>query len=130
MTGMLRLALLFSLTIIAYDAATAAIAKVVGVSYNSFLVLALVLFFFMGLYCGRIMRSWAALLPVVVAAICDATLGWYLAALIGPGYVPGWTMRILIALAIETAAQATALGAAGLWVGLRVAGARRASGSG
>ena len=122
---MVRLALLFAVVIIAYDALSAAIAKVVGVSYNSFLVLALVLFFFMGLFAGRKVRSWAGILPVAVAAVADATVGWYSAALIGPGYVPGWTMRDLVTLAIESFVLATAIGAVGVWVGLGVAGVRR-----
>ena len=122
---MLRLAVLFAVIIVAYDAVTAAIARAVGVSYNSFLVLALVLFFVMGVYAGRVVRSWAALLSVAIAAIADATIGWYIAAWIGPGYVPGWTMRILISLAIQSALLATVLGAAGVWAGLGVAGARR-----
>ena len=122
---MVRLAIFFSVVIITYDALSAAIAKLVGVSYNSFLVLALLLFVFMGLLAGRKIRSWAGILPVVVAAVSDATIGWYIAALIGPGYVPGWTMRDLVTLAIESAALATAIGAVGVWVGLRVAGVRR-----
>lgn len=122
---MLRLALLFSVIIVAYDAGTAAIAKAVGVSYNSFLVLALVLIFFMGIYAGRVVGSWAALLAVVVVAVADATIGWYVAAWIGPGYVPGWTTRVLISLAIQSVVVATAIGAVGVWIGLGVAGARR-----
>jgi hypothetical protein len=123
--AMLRLTLLFAVVIIAYDAASAAIAKAVGVSYNSFLVLALVLFFLMGVYAGRVARSWAGAFPVLIAAIADATIGWYVAALIGPGYVPGWTMRDLITLAVESAVAAAAIGAAGVWIGLSVAGVRR-----
>lgn len=122
---MVRIALFFSVVIVAYDALTAVIAKVVGISYNSFLVLALVLFFFMGLFAGRKARSWAGLLPVATAAAADAIIGWYLAALIGPGYVPGWTMRDLVTLAIESGVVATIIGAVGVWVGLGVAGARR-----
>jgi len=122
---MLPLALLFSIVIVAYDAVSAAIALAVGVSYNSFLVPALVLFFFMGVLAGRKARSWAGILPVAVAAVVDATAGWYLAALIGPGYVPGWTMRELITLAIESAALSAAVGAVGIWVGVGVAGRRR-----
>jgi hypothetical protein len=122
---MLRLALFFSVVIVAYDALSAAIAKVVGISYNSFLVLALVLFFFMGVVAGRKAASWGGIIPVAIAAAVDATIGWYVAAFIGPGYVPGWTTRILVTLAIESAALATAIGCAGVWIGVGVAGARR-----
>ena len=122
---MLRLSLLFSLVIVAYDALSAAIAKAVGISYNSFLVLALVLFFFMGVVAGRKAASWAGIIPILIAAVVDATIGWYAAACIGPGYVPGWTIRVLVTLAVESAALATAIGTAGVWIGLAVAGARR-----
>jgi len=121
----LPLAILFSIAIVAYDALSAGIALAVGISYNSFLVLALVLFFFMGVLAGRKARSWAGILPVIVGAIADATVGWYVAALIGPGYVPGWTMRDLITLAAESVALSTAIGALGVWIGLGVAGRRR-----
>ncbi len=121
---MLALALLFSVIIVTYDALTAAIAKVVGVSYNSFLVLALVLFFFMGILAGRKAGSWAAIIPVAIAAAADATVGWYIAAWIGPGYVPGWTMRTLVTLAVQSAVVATAIACVGVWIGLGVARSR------
>jgi hypothetical protein len=117
-----RLAFLFAATLIAYDALTAIVAKWLTISYNSFLVPALVILFFMGVYAGRKARSWAGILPVAIAALADATLGWYVAALIGPGFVPGWTPRELIVMASESAALSVAVGCAGVAVGLRVAG--------
>jgi hypothetical protein len=121
----LRVAVLFSLIIVAYDALAATIAKALIISYNSFLVPALVLFFFMGIYAGRKSGSWSGTLVIVIVAAVDATLGWYVAALIGPGYVPGWTMRQLIVLGFESAVVSTAIGAVGVWIGLAVAGVRR-----
>ncbi len=121
---MLRLALIFSIVLIAYDALAALIARSVTISYDSFVVLALVLIFFMGIYAGRVKR-WGGIAVVAVAAAVEATLGWYVASLIGPGYVPGWTMRALIVMAIESALLSTAIGLAGVWIGLRVAGVRR-----
>ena len=123
---MLRSALWFSAILLAYDALSALVAKALTISYNSFLVPALTMLFFMGVYAGRKAGSWAGVVPVIVAAVVDATAGWYLAALIGPGYVPGWTARELLAMGIESAVLSTAVGCAGVWVGLRVAGARRA----
>ncbi|MBV8067539.1 MAG: hypothetical protein JO113_06155 [Candidatus Eremiobacteraeota bacterium] len=122
---MLRSGLVFSIIIVLYDVVAAAIARSVGVAYNSFLVLALVLFFFMGVYAGRTRRSWSGIVAVAIAAVADATLGWYVAAMIGPGYVPGWTMRGLIVMAVESAVLSIVIGAAGVWVGLSVAGRRR-----
>lgn len=115
---MLPLALFFSAILLAYDALTAAIAKVVGISYDSFLVLAWVLFFFMGVLAGR-KFGWYGLIAVVVAAVFEATIGWYVAAAIGPGYVPGWTMRTLALLAFERALLSSAIAAAGVFIGRR-----------
>ncbi|MBV8281284.1 MAG: hypothetical protein JO347_04385 [Candidatus Eremiobacteraeota bacterium] len=121
---MLRTGILFSIVIVVYDAIAAIIARSVGVAYNSFLVLALVLFLFMGVYAGRRRGSWSAIVAVAIAAAADATLGWYVAAIVGPGYVPGWTVRGLIVMAVESVVLATAIGAAGVCVGLAVAGRR------
>ena len=108
-----------------YDVVTAAIAKSVSVSYDSFLVPAWVLFFFMGVVAGRTLRSWNGILAVGIAAVVAATAGWYLAALIGPGYVPGWTLQTLALMAAESMLLSTALGGVGVWIGLAVPGARR-----
>jgi len=122
---MLRLGLLFALVLVAYDALAAALAKWIGISYDSFVVLAVVLIFFMGIYAGRVRRSWDAIVPIVFASAIETTVGWYVAAAIGPGYVPGWTMRDLIVSAAESAILFAAVGAVGVAIGLRVAGARR-----
>ena len=118
---MLRTALLFALLLVAYDALTAAIAKALTISYNSFLVLALVIVFFMGVYAGRRGRSWVGAIPIAIAAVAQSTAGWYVAALIGPGYVPGWTMRDLVVMAVESALLASVIGWAGVWIGIKVA---------
>jgi hypothetical protein len=115
---MLPLAIFFTAILIAYDASTAAIARAIGVSYDSFLVLAWVLFFIMGVLAGR-KFGWPGLIVVAVAAVLDATLGWYIAAAIGPGYVPGWTMRMLVVLAFERALLSSAIAAAGVFIGRR-----------
>jgi hypothetical protein len=90
----LRLAVVFSAIMAMYDVSTALIAKSVSVSYDSFLVPSWVLFFFMGILAGRTLRSWSGILPVAVAATVAATIGWYFAALIGPGYVPVGRRRL------------------------------------
>jgi hypothetical protein len=122
---MLRTALIFSTLFVAYDALAAILAKWIVISYDSFVVLPVVAAFFMGIYAGRKKRSWGGIAPIAIAAAVEVTAGWYVAALIGPGYVPGWTMRDLIVSATESALLMTAVGAAGVWVGLGVSGARR-----
>ncbi len=60
------------------------------------------------------------MVAIVIAVAIEATLGWYVAALIGPGYVPGWTVPVLILMGVEAAALALVIGAIGVAVGLRV----------
>jgi hypothetical protein len=115
---MLPLAIFFTAIIIAYDALTATIARAVGVSYDSFLVIAWVLFFVMGVLAGR-KFGWPGLIVVALAAALDATLGWYIAAAIGPGYVPGWTVRMLVVLALERGLLSIAIAATGVFIGRR-----------
>jgi len=81
---------------------------------------ALVVLFFMGIYSGRVARSWNGMIAIFIAVAVEATLGWYVAALIGPGYVPGWTVPVLILMGVEAAALALAIGAIGVAIGLRV----------
>ncbi len=121
---MIRLALLFAATLIVCDAISALIARAVGISYDTFIVPALVILFFMGIYSGRVARSWNGMIVVFIAVAIEATLGWYVAALIGPGYVPGWTVPVLVVMGLEAAALALIIGAIGVAVGLRVSGAR------
>lgn len=115
---MLPFALFFTAILIAYDALTAALAKAIGISYDSFLVVAWVLFFVMGVLAGR-KFGWPGIAAVIVVAALEVTVGWYVAAAIGPGYVPGWTMRTLITLALERALVSTAIGTAGVFIGRR-----------
>jgi hypothetical protein len=116
---MLRLALQFSAILIAFDAVAALVAKAVSVSYDSFVVLTVVLVFFMGIYAGRRRGLRGGILAIAIVACVEATIGWYVAALIGPGYVPGWTMRLLIVMAAETALLEAVLGTIGVWIGQR-----------
>lgn len=117
---MIRLGLLFAAILIVCDAISALIARAVGISYDTFIVPALVILFFMGIYSGRVARSWSGMVAVFIAVAFEATLGWYIAALIGPGYVPGWTVPALILMGVGAAALALALGAIGVAIGLRV----------
>jgi|HubBroStandDraft_4_1064222.scaffolds.fasta_scaffold00006_14 hypothetical protein len=117
------MALLFSVVLVLYDAVAALIARSLTISYDSFLVLSLVLIFFMGIYAGRKRRG-RGVVAIAIAAAIEATAGWYVAALIGPGYVPGWTMKVLIVMAVEGWLLSTAIGFVGVGIGLRVAGPR------
>lgn len=117
---MIRLGLLFGAILIVCDAISALIARAVVISYDTFIVPALVILFFMGIYSGRVARSWNGTIAIFIAVAIEATLGWYLAALIGPGYVPGWTVPVLILMGVGAAALALIVGAIGVAVGVRV----------
>ncbi|MGA8576488.1 MAG: hypothetical protein WB609_12500 [Candidatus Cybelea sp.] len=121
---MLRLALVFSVILVLYDGVAALIARSLTISYDSFLVLSLVLIFFMGVYAGRKRRE-RGILAIAIAAAIETTAGWYVAALIGPGYVVGWTVRALIVMAVEAWLLSAGVGFVGVGIGLRVAGPRR-----
>ena len=117
---MIRLAVLFSAIVVAYDALAAAIAKGLVISYGSFVVPEAVLFVFMGIYAGRKMGGWNGFAPVLIAAIANGTLGWYVAALIGPGAMPpGQISTAAFQLASYILVPAV-FGAAGVATGIRV----------
>jgi hypothetical protein len=120
----IRLGLAFAAILIVCDVISAAIARAVGISYDTFIVPALVILFFMGVYSGRVARAWSGLTAVVIAVAIETTLGWYVASLIGPGYVPGWTVPALIVMGAQAAMLAIVVGAIGVAVGVRVSGAR------
>jgi hypothetical protein len=119
---MLRLALIFALIMLLFDAVTATISKIASINYGNFALLAIVVYVFLGIYGGRTLRSWRALISVAVAAIVEATLGWYVAALIGPGLPPvAATQLEMVFTGVVSVIVATLFGAMGVAVGLRAA---------
>lgn len=118
---MLRLAVPFSIVAVLYDALAALLAKAIGISYDSFVVPAVVLFVFMGVYAGRKSGDWSGFVPVLVAALVHATLGWYVAALVGPGRLPQWTTAEAAYVLVGGAFAPLIFGAAGVAAGIRAA---------
>ncbi|HTX58169.1 MAG TPA: hypothetical protein VMH02_00735 [Verrucomicrobiae bacterium] len=117
---MFRLALLFSVVAVAYDALAAGIARALSISYDTFAILAFVLFFLMGLLAGRKAHAWTGVLPVAIAALVEATAGWYVAAAIGPGSVPGATREWIVYAGLAGAAYLIVAGAAGVAIAKRI----------
>jgi hypothetical protein len=75
----------------------------------------------MGLLAGRVMQSWLALVPIVIAALLEAFGGGYLAALIGPGgRGPGVSDASFYGLAALGVLLNIVLGSAGIAVGVPV----------
>jgi hypothetical protein len=116
----IRLGLFYGAVLVICDAIAALLARAVGISYDTFVIPALVIVFFMGIYAGRLARSWSGMLPVAIAIAVETTLGWYVASWIGPGYVPGWTLPALIVMGVEATIIVAVIGATGVAIGLRV----------
>ena len=62
----------------------AAVEHFQSIGAKPFIVPAMVILFFMGLYSRRVARSWSGMVAVFLAVAFEATLGWYIAALICP----------------------------------------------
>jgi len=121
----LRLCIAFAAIILAYDVVAATAARLLWVTYESLLLPAAVLLLAMGLFAGRTVKSWRALSAIVVAAVAQSTLGWYVAALISTSFVVTWSFTSFLFTAFVSAIVSIVIGAIGIWVGLGVAGARR-----
>jgi hypothetical protein len=81
----------------------------------------LVIYVGFGIYAGQRLRWWRALAAILLAAVIDSTLGWYVAALIGPARLLGVNSTTEI---VGTALLATLLdvvfGGIGVGIGARV----------
>ncbi len=118
---MLRQALLFGLILVAFDAAAAAIARAAAFNYGHFALLGIVIYVGFGIYAGQRLRLGRALLAIAIAAAIDASLGAYVAALIGPGRpAPGTPASAIVGLAAITGILSASFGAVGVVVGTRV----------
>ena len=120
---MLRLALLFSVTIVVFDTIVSAIARAVGVSYGSFLLVGLVLYVLFGIVAGQRLRRPRAFVVILIVVVIDATLGTLAAASVG-SWVKGSTARDLIVAISLTSVLSLCVGAVGVAFGAR---ARRAA---
>lgn len=80
---MLRLAVAFSVAILAFDLIVSLIARTFSITYAQFFLLALVLFVGFGLYAGNRLAWARALIAVGIAAVVDMTLGTLVAAVTG-----------------------------------------------
>jgi hypothetical protein len=117
---MLRLALLFALIIVAFDAATALVARAFAINYGNFALLALVLYACFGIYAGQRLRWPRALLAIAIAVVVDAIVGTYVASLLGAWVAQGPYGRDLAGSTLLTALLNLVVGAAGVGVGTRV----------
>jgi len=118
---MLRLALLFSAIAIAFDAVAACLARSFAINYGQFQILAVVLFAAYGVAAGQRLRWPRALVAVAIAVIVDATIGSFVASLIGAWISANQTGREAIGSTIIAALLCFVVAALGVAVGARVA---------
>ncbi len=89
MTGrpILRSASLCIAVVLGQDVLSAALSAYTGVAYADFIPLELFIYVAIGFYLARRLAMASAISIVVTTALIDATIGWGLSAVIGPGRV-------------------------------------------
>ena len=121
---MVRLCIVFAGVILLYDAIAGAASRLLWVTYEALLLPGAILLIAMGVYAGRTMKSWRAMVPIVTAALMQSTLGCYIGARISTSFLVAQTTYSLVFTIVVSAILGTAIGAAGVWIGLGVAGTR------
>ena len=115
---MLRLALIFALIAVAFDAAAALISRAAAFNYGQFAVLAVVVYAAFGIYAGQRLRWWRALVAIALAALVDATVGSAVASLLGAWVLQPWRGAVT-STALDTLLNLV-VAAGGVAVGQRV----------
>jgi hypothetical protein len=112
---------LFAVILVAFAAIAAIIAKAAAINYGDFTLLGLFIYVAFGIFAGQRLRWWRALIALIVAALVDVSLGWYLAALIGPGRPLGSSGAVeIVGTALLAALLDVVFAAIGVAIGARV----------
>jgi len=108
--------------VLIFDTVAAAIAKGGG-AYRWFGILEILLYLAIGFMGARATGTWRGGLGVVmIAAVAEVTLGWYLSSLVGPGTVPAGTSFATIAsVGLIAIVWNGIIGLAGALIGARFA---------
>lgn len=118
---MLRLALLFSVTILAFDAVAALVARTLQFNYGQFAILAVVLFAGFGILAGRMLPVGRGIVAILIAAAVDAIVGSLIASAILPGRpVPAAGTSEVFGIAVLAVVPEAVAGIAGAFVGSRI----------
>lgn len=119
---MFRLATIYAISAVAYDLIAALIARAFSINFGNFAIFCIILFIGAGIYAGRTLPPRRAVVAIVIAAIAEATLGWYVAAIIGPARpTSNVSWSSIVFLAIVGIAIDTAAGLLGVMFGARAA---------
>ncbi len=114
------LAILAVAAVLAFDAVAAFASKTGGAGHRWFGILEIVLYLGIGFVSGRMLGSWRSALGVVaIAALAEATLGWYVSAAIGPGRLLAPSLGLLIVAASFSVVWNGCIGLIGAVVGCR-----------
>ncbi|HEY8320281.1 MAG TPA: hypothetical protein VIG46_00625 [Candidatus Baltobacteraceae bacterium] len=109
--------------VLIFDTVAAAIAKGGGGAYRWFGILEIVLYLAIGFMGARATGTWRGGLGVVViAAVAEVTLGWYVSSLVGPGAVPaGTSLATIASVGLIAIVWNGIIGLAGALIGARFA---------
>ncbi len=109
--------------VLAFDTIAALISKGGGLEYRWFGILEILLYVAIGFFGARATGTWRGGLGVVViAAIAETTLGWYIAALVGTGALPANTaLPIIVSAALFAILWNGVCGLVGALIGARFA---------
>ena len=110
--------------VLAFDAIASSIAKGTGIAYSDFMLPEFAMYVIMGYVLQRRTGFGSStMIPIVIAACAESTLGWWLSIEIGVGRRP-IDLGLTAFSAVTATLLFTALGAVGMWAGY---GFKRAS---
>ena len=111
-------ALLIScIAVVAFDAAAATISRVTGVAYPLFSIGSLALYAVVGyVLTQRFGMGGQLYIILVCTAVADATLGWWVSSLIGPGKPASLAPSSLVIGAFGSIMLGTVAGTVGAWI--------------
>jgi len=108
--------------VLIFDAVAATIARGGG-AYRWFGILEILLYLAIGFMAARVTGTWrGGLGAVVIAALAEVTLGWYVSSLIGPGAVPaGTSLATIVSVGLIAILWNGIIGLVGALLGARFA---------
>lgn len=114
---MLRNILICCGVVLAFDTAASIISKTAGIRYFDFIIGQIVMYLVMGGVLQRVAGMGApTIAPVIVAAVVEATFGWWISIAIGVGRHPTGHIGLTIFSTTTVVLLNTALGALGMWI--------------
>jgi hypothetical protein len=114
---MLRNILVCCGIVLAFDAGASAISKAAAIAYFDFIIPQVAMYLLMGIVLQRVAGMGApTITPIVIAAIVEATLGWWISIAIGVGRRPTSDIGLTVFSTVTVVLLNTALGALGMWI--------------